>query len=61
MKPLVPQSKFIRNGQLLVRQHRRLQTMEMASVRNDLGQVDTHGQDLYAALVKLCTQFFQST
>lgn len=35
--------------------------MEMASVRNDLGQVDTHGEDLYAALVKLRAQFFQST
>jgi len=36
MKPLVSQSKLIRNGQLLVRQHGRLQAMEMPSVRNDL-------------------------
>ena len=34
---LVSQSKLIRNGKLLVRQHGRLQTMEMPSVCNNLG------------------------
>jgi hypothetical protein len=61
MKPLVSQSELIRNGKLLVRQHGRLQTMEMASVCNDLGQIDTHREDFNAALIKLCAQFFQST
>jgi hypothetical protein len=33
----------------------------MTTVYNDLGQVDTDGEDFDAALIKLCAKFFQST
>jgi hypothetical protein len=35
--------------------------VQMTTVCNDLGQVDTDGEDFNVALIKLCAKFFQST
>jgi hypothetical protein len=61
VKALITKPKLIGNGQLLVRQHGRLQAVQMTTVCNDLGQVDTDGEDFDVALIKLCAKFFQST
>ena len=52
---------MLSDQQLLIREHRRVQTVQMAAVGNNLRKIHTHREHLYTALIKISAQLFEST
>ena len=46
---------------LLIREHRRSKTVQMTAIGNNLGEIHTHREHLYTALIEFSTQLFKST
>ena len=61
MDSLVAQAESIGNREVLVRQHGRLQPVNVALVADFLDGIGTHGHNLNTAPIEFSAQFFQPT